>query len=533
MIDPLLDHAIRHQVNMTQYGNFVLAKMIRILNLTDADLIAALNAALVDVDADSFKVQRLDKLLASVREVNAQAYAALYGGMTDELQAYVEYEGQFQYDLYKSVVPATFSIAAVVPEQVYAAAMAQPMQGRLLKDWADNLGANRLNRIRDTIAVGYTQGKTTADIVREIRGTKALNYADGLLDTSRREVDAVVRTALSHTAQITRSRFTEENEDILGDEMWVSTLDGRTSSECRARDHLLYTKVDHKPVGHSVPWRGGPGRIHWCCRSTSIALLKGQKSLYGSRSAAGGPVDANLSYNDWLKQQPATAQDEVLGKTKGDLYRAGKHDASVFTNDKGRTLTLKEMAARDARAFKQPQGEFTVYDSTYPRTLPDTSTPARQQAVAIEERIRHDKLETGALIGADGQVLLQRQGMPDQVRFPEDALRQGRGATFTHNHPGGTSFSVDDVALAAEFSFSELRVVAPLQRFSMTPGKTWPGPVDIETAYNDVLKHAQLDVHNRVTAGELQAKFKAAETMHVVWERVAKRLGMLYSRENS
>jgi hypothetical protein len=351
MIDPLLDHSIRHQVNMTQYGNWVLAKMIRILNLSDADLIGALNAALIDVDADSFKVQRLDKLLASVREVNAQAYAALYGGMTDELAAYVEYEGQFQYDLYRAVVPATFSIASVVPEQVYAAAMAQPMQGRLLKDWADNLSATRLQRIKDTIAVGYTQGKTTADIVREIRGTKALQYADGLLDTSRHQVDAVVRTALSHTAQITRTRFTKENDDILGDEMWVSTLDGRTSPECRARDHLLYTRIDHKPVGHDLPWRAGPGRIHWCCRSTSIALLKGQKSLYGSRAAAGGLVDANLTFPDWFKQQKAEVQDQVLGKYRADLYRAGKFEVKDFTNDKGRTASLRELRERDAAAF--------------------------------------------------------------------------------------------------------------------------------------------------------------------------------------
>lgn len=533
MIDPLLDHTIRHQVNMTQYGNYVLAKMIRILNLSDADLIGALNAALGDVDADSFKVQRLDKLLASVREVNAQAYAALYGGMQDELQAYVEYEGQFQYDLYKHVVPATFSIASVVPEQVYAAAMAQPMQGRLLKDWAANLSASRLQRVKDTIAVGYTQGKTTSDIVREIRGTKALNYADGLLDTSRREVDAVVRTALSHTAQITRTRFTEENDDILGDEMWVSTLDGRTSPECRARDHLLYTKVDHKPVGHNVPWRAGPGRIHWCCRSSSIALLKGQKSLYGSRSAAGGPVDANLTYPNWLKQQPADIQDQVLGPTRGDLYRAGKFDVKDFTNDKGRMASLKELRARDGAAFRQPPGDFTVYDSTFPRTTPDTSTPARLAAVTIEEKIRHEKLETGTLINADGQTILQRVGEPDKVRFPEAALQRGMGATFTHNHPGGTSFSLDDVALAAEFQFGELRVVAPLQRFIMQPGRSWPSPGDIETAYNDVFRHAQLDVHNRVTAGELHAKFKGAETMHVLWERVAKQFGMKYTREIS
>ncbi len=352
MIDPLLNHAVRHQVNMAAYGNFVLAKMIRILNHTDVDLIAQLNAALADVDADSFKVQRLDALLKSARELNAQAYAALYDGMTEELKAYVEYEGQFQYDLYKHVVPVDFSIGAIVPAQVYAAAVAQPMQGRLLKDWAAGLGANRLQRIKDTIAVGYTQGKTTADIVREIRGTKALNYADGLLDTSRRQIESVVRTALSHTGQITRSQFYKENTAILGDEVWISTLDGHTTEECRARDHLHYTPVDHKPVGHSVPYLAGPGRLHWQCRSTSIALLKGQKKLYGQRSAAGGPVDANLTYNDWLAQQSDEFQDEVLGKAKGRAYRAGDYKASVFTNDRGRTLTLKQMAERDQRAWK-------------------------------------------------------------------------------------------------------------------------------------------------------------------------------------
>lgn len=349
MIDPLLDHTIRHAVNMSQYGNWVLARMIRILNLSDADLITQLNAALTDVDADSFKVQRLDKLLASVREVNAQAYAALYGGMTDELRAYVEYEGQFQYELYRSVVPVTFSIASVVPEQVYASAMAQPMQGRLLKDWAENLGANRLQRIKDTIAVGYTQGKTTAEIVGEIRGSKALNYADGLLDTSRRQVDAVVRTALSHTAQITRTRFAKENSDILGNEMWVATLDGHTSPECRARDHLLYTPSEHAPVGHSIPWGAGPGRLHWCCRSSSLALLKGQTSLYGSRASGAGPVDANLTYSEWLKAQPADVQDEVLGKRRADKFREGGSNESVYQNDKGRMLSLKQMSERESR----------------------------------------------------------------------------------------------------------------------------------------------------------------------------------------
>ncbi len=350
MIDPLLDHSIRHSVNLTQYSNYVLAKMIRILNLTDSDLLAQLTAALEGVDSETFKVQRLTKLLESVRDLNATAYAGLYEGLTEELRAYIVVEGQFQYDLYRALVPVTFEIVAVVPEQVYAAAMAQPLQGRLLKDWAAGLGAARMQRIKDTVAIGFTEGMTIAEIVRQLRGTRVSGYADGLLNTDRRHVEAVVRTMLSHTAQTTRTRFYDANASILGDLIWVSTLDGRTSQDCRARDQVKYTP-EHQPVGHTLPWLAGPGRLHWQCRSSSLALLRGQKSLTGTRSSDAGYIDANSSYGEWLKQQPARVQDEVLGKTRGEMYRAGGMEISDFQNDKGRLLTLKQLAERDASSF--------------------------------------------------------------------------------------------------------------------------------------------------------------------------------------
>lgn len=533
MIDPLLNHTVRHQVDMAGYGNFVLAKMIRILNLTDSDLIGQLNEALIDVDATEFKVQRLDSLLKSAREVNSQAYAALYEGMTEQLEAYVEYEGQFQYDLYKSIVPVDFSIAAIVPSQVYAAAVAQPMQGRLLKEWAAGLGQNRLQRIKDTIAVGYTQGKTTSDIVKEIRGTKALNYADGLLDTSRREVEAVVRTALSHTAQITRNEFYRENDDILGDEMWISTLDGKTSHQCRARDHLKYTKVDHKPVGHSVPYLAGPGRLHWRCRSTSLAMLKGQTMLYGERSAAGGPINANLSYNDWLKAQSAEAQDEILGKAKGRAYRAGGYRAEAFQNDRGRLLTLKEMAARDAKAFKQPQGLFTIYDPGVTRTLPDTSTPARAAAVALEEKIRRDTFETGAVFDADGRLLVKRVGAADSVEFSPADFRTMRGQTFTHNHPLDGTFSPQDVRLASQYGIGELRAVGPTTRHIMSAPDGWPTRRQLAAAIVDLGPVVQREIDAMIQAGDLTRPYAQREIDHRFWEKVAAKFNLKYTREAS
>lgn len=532
MIDPLLDHSIRHAVDLTQYSNYVLAKMIRILNLTDADLFYQLGAALEGVDAETFKVQRLDQLLASVRDVNNQAYASLYGNLTEELKAYVGYEGQFQFDLYRSIAPVSFDIAAVVPEQVYAAAMSQPMQGRLLKDWAGGLRDSRLRRVKDTIAVGFTQGKTTADIVRELRGSKTSGYADGLLNTDRRHVEAIVRTAVSHTAQTTRSRFYDENASILGDLIWVSTLDGRTSHECRVRDQQRFTQA-HVPVGHQIPWLAGPGRLHFSCRSTSIALLRGQKSLTGTRSSDGGYVNANLSYQDWLKQQSAVVQDEVLGKQRGSMFRAGGLDAGGFENDKGLKASLKDLKVRQERTFNNPSGQFTIYDPGFPRVAPDVSTPARAAAVELENRIRTDERETGALFGPDGKMLLKRTGQPDQVTFYADELRKHPGSVFTHNHPGGGSFSVSDVQNAAFGQFAELRAVAPKYRHLMAPTGKWPAESVIKRTYHEEEAAAKREVDTMLRAGELSISYATAELQHRTWVRAAAKLGLKYTREAS
>ncbi|MGT2493119.1 hypothetical protein ACU4GD_28060 [Cupriavidus basilensis] len=54
-----------------------------------------------------------------------------------------------------------------------AAALSRPFQGRLLKEWASNIEADRMVRIRDAIRIGFVEGQTTDQIIRRVRGTRA------------------------------------------------------------------------------------------------------------------------------------------------------------------------------------------------------------------------------------------------------------------------------------------------------------------------------------------------------------------------
>lgn len=347
----VMDAMARHNIDLVHYSNGEVQRIVALLNRVDSALMEKLAAAIERLPAGSATLGQIEDVLQSVRELNAAAYQRVQTGIADGMKALAPVEAVWIKRLYSSAVPE-MNFAAITAQQARAAAMSRPFQGRLLREFSKGLEAARMAKIRDTVRIGYLSGATTPEIVRQIRGTKAANYADGLLDTSRRNVESVVRTALSHTAATARDAFFEENDDILGNEVWVSTLDGRTSHICIARSGLEYS-ADHRPVGHNLPYLGGPGRAHFNCRSSGLRLLKGQTKFSGTQSSADGYVDANMTYGAWLKTQPTDVQDDVLGKTRGKLFRGGGLDIQGFTNDRGRWLTLDELEARNHAAFER------------------------------------------------------------------------------------------------------------------------------------------------------------------------------------
>lgn len=354
--EALRDEDVRHNVYFHRYSNGVVRRIIALLNRVDADLFAQLNIAIDGLT--EAQLERLESLLFSVRNLNAEAYKQVERGLTGEIRDFSQYEASYQASVLEEHIPVR--INAVAAESVYAAAMSRPFQGRILREWAQSLEADRLARIRDTIRIGFVEGQTTSEIVRRIRGTKAKGYSDGIIDIDRRHAEAVVRTALSHTAAIARQQTDEANSDLIKGYVWTSTLDTRTTPLCRVRDGKQYDR-QYKPVGHSIPWLSGPGRLHWNCRSSSTRVTKSWRELgipiddvpIGSRAAMDGQVPGDLSYGDWLKKQSAERQDDILGPTRGKLLREGGLDFDRFHNDKGKWLSLDEIRARDAEAFRR------------------------------------------------------------------------------------------------------------------------------------------------------------------------------------
>lgn len=356
----LLDATIDHSISLIRYANGVVRRISALMNRVDADLFNQLSNSLQSLPPEAFTVERLEQFLVSVRNINAQAYAQLERQMGKEVHAMVEYEASFQQNLLNRAIPtqvlATIGTNEVEVEQVYSAVMSRPFQGRLLNEWARSMGDQRMLRIRDTLRQGYVEQQSVSQMITRLRGTRASGYSDGIVSIDKRNAEAVVRTAIGHTAQYTRQQVYNENTDLIQAVEWVSTLDNRTTPPCMLRDRKLYSAdARHEPIDHSYPWGGGPGAFHWNCRSTSAPVVKTWKQLGlntsefsgTTRAAMDGAVATDTTYSQWLRRQSAQRQDEILGATRGALFRQGAMPLEAFANDKGKWLTLNQLRAQD------------------------------------------------------------------------------------------------------------------------------------------------------------------------------------------
>jgi len=357
--EALLDANIAHAIGLERYSLHVQRKIIALLNRVDADLVDQIrknDAAL----KTGYSADRLKAMLDTIRTINANAYRAIKSELNGEVRALGLYAAEFQVRAITTVAPVVTNMVVPSSATLYAAAMARPFQGALLKEVFAGMEQAAFGRVRNAIRMGYVEGETTDRIVRRIVGTRSAGYRDGITEINRKSAIKVVRTALSHTANVARDETYKENSAVIKALSWVSTLDGRTTQICRDRDGKQYTLAG-KPIGHSLPYLSGPGRAHWQCRSSSFPVLKSWKEMginlkeapAGTRASLDGQVPAKTTYYEWLAAKPASFQNGVLGKGRGKLFRGGKLPPERFTDRSGKAYTLDQLRQREAKAWER------------------------------------------------------------------------------------------------------------------------------------------------------------------------------------
>jgi hypothetical protein len=359
----LRDASIDHALDLAQYSEYVARRMVGLLNRVDADLADELRKALERLPASSFTVERLERLLGAVRELNTAVYDRIAAAMTETVGEFAGVEAEFQGGLLARVVPEPVQvhlpIAEVTAEQVRTAALTRPFQGRLLRDWYKKLPADRMDVLRNAVRLGYVQGETVKQIVDRVVGTPAARKQDGAFQRARRDLEAVTHTAINHVAAAARDRFFEANDDLIESITWSSVIDLHTSSWCIARSEKRYTVKTHKPIGHTIAWLGGPGRIHYRCRAAGVPNLKSAAALGLDKlpprvkASMDGVIPAETSLPEWIGKQSQERQEQVLGQRRARLVREGGLSVEDLYDRRGQWLTLDTLKERNAAAFER------------------------------------------------------------------------------------------------------------------------------------------------------------------------------------
>lgn len=352
--EEIQDRTIRHMVYLERYKASEVRKIVKELNTVILpDIHAKIEARLAKIvergtDLGPTTTTRLKQLEKELSKLAADLSNRVKNFTTVDLDALTESELIWQAEAIKkslkfnldTVLPAAPAVARIINKTSFA--------GLTLDQWYDSMSRSTQKNVMIAVNRGIVEGETTDQIMKRIGGTKKLNYTDGVWETTRAQASTITRSVINHVSNQSRLEFFKENFDIISGLKWVATLDSRTSTTCASLDGKVF-EIDKGPRPPAHP----------NCRSTMTAVLKdadelGLNDLSGEmRSSMNGQVPASTTYGEWLKRQPAAVQDDVLGVTKGKLFRNGDLPIERFVGDNLKPLNLDQLRELEKGSFKK------------------------------------------------------------------------------------------------------------------------------------------------------------------------------------
>lgn len=363
----LRDALIGHQISLLRVSGSLKNRIIELLDATEADLRQQMDRRLESIVARGFdtgkmttnRIAALIEVLAGIRNEAWKDVTKLLG---KELATVAKAEPIFVSLAISASLPVVVDFVLPSAERIKQVVLAEPFEGRILSDWAKSLQASDVSRIEQQIKIGLVQGEPTRAIIDRVVGTSGLSFTDGVTQVTRNQADAVVRTAVNHVSNKMKEAFYLENAKILNKEVYVATLDSRTTLICASLDGKTFA------VG-----KGPRPPQHFRCRSVRVAVIDGEaigtrpskraskadlEGLSAQERRAKiremtGPVPAKTTYSEFLSRQTVDFQNEVLGVTKGKLFRKGGLTLDKFVDKAGNELTIVELMKKERAAFER------------------------------------------------------------------------------------------------------------------------------------------------------------------------------------
>lgn len=338
----MIDATVRHQVFLQRYASNTTKQLLAYIKKLEQSILSNLSPR----DTVLTKA-RYVKLIKAFKELSSSLSKANNKKIKNDLTALLQYEAEFTkriLDQSVNIDKVPFETVLPTKEQLTTAAFGNTMVSKVplgltggitVAEALDTFGAKIAGNIVSKIKEGYVTGQTTQVISKSIQDYVGENLI-------KSQAQALARTITNHLASTAKLEFYKQNDAIIESYQIVAVLDSRTTLICASLDGKVFPKNE---------FRAPP--YHWNCRTTYIGVVmkkyaisfpdstRPAKGADGIQSTPGGST-----YNSWLRAQPSSFQDEVLGPTRGQLFRSGM-SVDKFVDENHVPYTLDELKAKD------------------------------------------------------------------------------------------------------------------------------------------------------------------------------------------
>lgn len=391
--------AAEHQANLVLLAAAWSEEMRDALKGADNELLGALPELLDDMgnaDYTAAAQRRYLELQRRILLLRAKSFSAALEYMTKQSEALAANEVKWAKAISKRIAAPSGGFTPVGTGRIAAVVKyANVEDGMTLEESIAAAAQEDARRISAICRDGLRRDKTIDEISREIRGTKAANYEDGVLNVSRAEAEQLARTGCCGIADEAKMQFYLANADVIKGVRHVATLSGNTCLVCGSYDgmvwripeevhlipklgihpncrcvHLPVTDLDDinsstRPAEAANFWkeaeeqynREHPGkRFSDLARSTRLKYYYKAQKDYEKRTGrpAFDQVPQNMSFEDWLKTKDDRFLRQYFGPTRYALYKDGKLPLRKFINpETSRAFTIEDLKKRDKAAFRR------------------------------------------------------------------------------------------------------------------------------------------------------------------------------------
>lgn len=384
--EEIRDAFIRHQIRVLKYASGITNRQLKKLAATEEELYRALVLLVSESPGRLLNgkagIAWQKELITTVESIRSGVWQDITDDIVTELSAFSTSEVLIASSTIQDNLPVILGLTTPPVNKLISIVKSQPFQGKTLKQWLVRTSSSDVARIVNAAKVGVVQGLTPTEIARQIVGTKR-SRKGAVARKAFIDTESVLLTVTNGIQQEVRQALYASNKDVIKKELFVNTLDSRTTLTCiaagEANDFGLGKGV--YPVG-----RGRIPPLHFRCRSGRVPyvdpenigdrpfnptterilvnefakanglkkvnsrdkLPRGFKTKYDKFARAKkreliGQLPGDVSYGDFLRKQSKDFQEEVLGVARAELFRKGDLSLTSFVSRSGETLTLDQL----------------------------------------------------------------------------------------------------------------------------------------------------------------------------------------------